>query len=76
MMAVRPLRFLVTEQTPSLVYGIVRSSQTEHNCPICGEPLTSTLPRTMPPAIAMHEGCYILRQMLKQSTTPTNDSRL
>ena len=74
-MAVRPLPLLVTEQTPSLSYGIARSAQTEHNCPICGKPLTSTPPRTMPPAIAMHPGCYILRQMLKQSTTPSNGPR-
>ena len=74
-MAVRPLPLLVTEQTPSPSYGIAGSSQPGHNCPICGKPLTSTLPRTMPLAIAMHEGCYILRQMLKQSTTPTNDPR-
>ena len=74
-MTVRPLSLLVTEQTPSVRYGRARSSQPEHNCPICGKPLTSTLPRTMPLSIAMHQGCYILRQMLKQSTTPTNDAR-
>jgi hypothetical protein len=74
-MAVRPLPLLVTEQTSSLSYGIARSSETKHNCPICGKPLTSTTPRTMPPAIVMHEGCYILRQMLKQSTIPTNGPR-
>ena len=38
-MGVRPLSLPVTEQTPSLSSGIAASSQTEHNCPICGKPV-------------------------------------
>ena len=73
-MAVRPLSLPVTEQTPSLRYGIGRPSQTEHNCPICGKPVDINTFRDDAASKAMHEGCYVLRQMLKQATTPTNRS--
>jgi hypothetical protein len=71
-MAVRPL--LLAEQTPSLRYGIARSSQTEHNCPICGKPIDVNTSNDDAASKAMHEGCYVLREMLKQSTTPNNRS--
>ena len=69
-MAVRPLPLPVTEQTPSLRCGITRSSQTQHHCPICGKPVHINTSKDGAASKAMHEGCYVLRQMLKQSTTP------
>jgi hypothetical protein len=74
-MAVRPLPLAVTQQTPSLRYGIARSSQTEHNCSICGKPVDINASNDDAASKAMHEGCYVLRQMLMQSTTPTNCPR-
>jgi hypothetical protein len=74
-MAVRPLPLLVTEQTPSLRYGIALSSKTEHNCPICGKPVGIKPARDDAASKAMHEECFVLRQMLMQSTTPTNRPR-
>src|SRR5690242_16255688 len=44
----RPLSLPVTEQTPSLSYGIAGSSQTEHNCPICGKPVDRELGEAQP----------------------------
>jgi hypothetical protein len=74
-MAVRPLPSPVTEETPSLRYGITRSSQTEHNCLICGKPVDINTSKDDAASKAMHEGCFVLRQMLMQSTTPTNRPR-
>jgi hypothetical protein len=73
-MAVGPLSLSVTEQTPSLRYGTARSSQTEHNCLICGKPVDINTSKDDAASKAMHEGCYVLRQMLKEATT-TNLSR-
>jgi len=71
-MAVRPLPLAVTKQPPSLRYGIARSSRTEHNCFICGKPVDINTSKDDAASKAMHEGCYVLRQMLMQFTTPTN----
>lgn len=66
-MAVRPLPLPGVEQTPSLRYGIARSSKKEHNCPICGRLVVID---TAKATSGMHDRCYVLRQMLKQFTTP------
>jgi hypothetical protein len=70
-MAVLLLPVPLTEQTPSLRYGIARSSQTEHHCPICGKTVDINTSNDDAATAGMHEGCYVLRQMLKQSTTPS-----
>ena len=75
-MAVRPLSLPVTEQTRSLRYGIAHSSQTEHNCPICGKPVDINISKDAAATKGMHEGCYLLRQMLKQYTAPANHPRV
>ena len=67
-MAVRPLAVPVNEQSPSLSYSSARSSQTEHNCLICGKPVGINTSKDDAAAKAMHEGCYVLRQMLKEAT--------
>ena len=69
-MAVRPLPLAVSEQIPSRRYGVARSAQTEHNCPICGKRVEIITSKDDAAGKAMHEGCYVLRQMLMQSTTP------
>ena len=74
-MADRPLPLAVAEQPPLLRFGIARSSQTEHNCLICGKPVDINTSKDDAARKAMHEGCYVLRQMLKQSTTPSNRPR-
>ncbi len=71
-MAVRPMLLPITEQTSSPRYGIARSSQTEYTCVICGKPVDVNTSEDDVASKAMHEGCYVLRQMLKRSTTPTN----
>ena len=70
MMAVRSLP--LSEQTPSLRCRMARSSQTEHNCSICGKPVDINTSKHDAISKAMHEECYVLRQMLKESTTPSN----
>ena len=52
-------------------YGTARSSQTGHNCPICGKPVDINASKDDAASKVMHEGCYVLRQMLKQSPLPT-----
>ena len=52
-MGVRPLSLPVT---PSLSYGIAGSSQTEHNCPICGKPVDINTSKAEAVSKAMHEG--------------------
>jgi hypothetical protein len=74
-MGVRALSLPVTEQTLSLSYGIAGSSQTEHNCPICGKPVDINTSKAEAASKAMHEGCYALRQMLKQATTDAGARR-
>jgi hypothetical protein len=57
-MAVRPLSLLVTEQTPSLRYGIARFSQTEeHHCLMCDKPVDINPFKDGAASKAMHEGC-------------------
>lgn len=51
---------------------MARSSQTEHNCSICGKPVDINTSKHDAISKAMHEECYVLRQMLKESTTPSN----
>jgi hypothetical protein len=74
-MAVRPVPLAVTEQTLSLRYGVARSSQKDHNCPICDKPVNIKTSKDYAATKGMHEGCYVLRQLLEQSTTPANRPR-
>lgn len=74
-MAARPPRLAFTQQTPSLRYGMAPFSQTEHNCLICGKPVDMNTSKEDAASKAMHEGCYVLRQMLIQSTTLTSRPR-
>lgn len=71
-MAVRKLTLPEAEQTPLLRYRMARYAQTELHCSICGKPIDINTSKTDAASKAMHEECYVLRQMLKQSTTPTN----
>jgi hypothetical protein len=74
-MAVRKLTLPDVEQTPLLTYRMARSAQTELHCPICGKSIDINISKADAASKAMHEECYVLRQMLKQSTTPTNHPR-
>ena len=74
-MAAPRLPLPVTKQTPSLRYGVARFSQAERNCPICGKPVATNTSTDDADTKSMHEGCYVLRQMLKQCTTPTTSPR-
>ena len=73
-MAVRPLPLAVTEEIPSRRNGKARSSQTKHNCFICDKPIDINASNAAA-SKAMHEECYVLRQMLMQSTAPINCPR-
>lgn len=73
-MAVRPLPLPVTEQTLALRHGIARSSQKEQNYPVCGKHVDISTSKDDAAIKGMHEGCYVLRQMLKQATHLPNRS--
>ena len=72
-MAVRPLFLPVTEEAPSLRYSKAPPSQTEYDCPICGKPVEINTSKDEAASKAMHEGCYVLREMLKHATTQLLD---
>lgn len=74
-MAVRKLNLPEAEQTPLLRYRMARSARTELHCSICGKPVDINTAKAGAASKAMHEECYVLRQMLKQSTTPTDHPR-
>ena len=74
-MAVRTLPLTITQQTASSRYGIVRSPQAELHCPICGEAVDINTSKDDAVTKSMHEACYVLRQMLKQATIPTDRPR-
>jgi hypothetical protein len=74
-MAVRSMPLAMTEQIPSRRYGKARSSQTKHNCFICDKPVDINASNEEAAGKAMHGECYVLRQMLMQSTAPINCPR-
>ncbi len=74
-MAVRSMPLAMTEQIPSRRYGKARSSQTKHNCFICDKPVDINASNEEAAGKAMHGECYVLRQMLMQSTSPINCPR-
>jgi hypothetical protein len=74
-MADRKLTLPAAEQSPLLKYRIARSAQTELYCFICGKLVDLNTSRADAATKTMHEECYVLRQMLQQSTTPTNHPR-
>ena len=71
----RKLSLPVDEQTRLLKYRIARSAQTERHCFICSKLVDINTSRADAATKAIHEECYVLRQMLQQSTTPTNHPR-
>ncbi len=74
-MADQKLTLPVAEQSPLLKYRIARSAQTARSCFVCGKLVDVNTSRAVAATNAMHEECYVLRQMLHQSTTPTNHPR-
>jgi hypothetical protein len=74
-MADRKLTLPVAEQTPLLKYRIARSAQTGLYCFICGKLVDINTFKAHAATEAIHEECYVLRQMLQQSTTPANHPR-
>jgi hypothetical protein len=74
-MADRKLTLPVAQQTPLLKYRTARSAQAELHCFICGRLVDINTSRADAATKAIHEECYVLRQMLQQSTTPTNHPR-
>jgi len=54
---------------------MARAAQTEHNCVICNKPVDLKTTKTNDYGEAVHEECYVLRQMLKDATQPTASQR-
>jgi len=54
---------------------MARAVQTEHNCVICNKPVDINTAKADAAGKAMHEECYVLRQLLKESTTPPTRPR-